>query len=45
MFFTEIPCPDGKGRLVLLNWFGRSVPFVVLGGLAALMLASALMRA
>jgi hypothetical protein len=27
------------------NWFGRSVPFLVLGGWAALMLASALIRA
>ncbi|CAM5533469.1 hypothetical protein ACFQ4M_19710 [Thauera mechernichensis] len=45
MFFTEVPCPDGKGRLVLFNWLGRNAPFVVLGGWAALMLASALMRA
>ena len=30
---------------VFLNWFGRNVPFVVLGGWAALMLASALIRA
>ncbi len=45
MFFTEVPCPDGKGQLVVFNWFGRNVPFVVLGGWAALMLASALIRA
>lgn len=44
MFFTEVPCPDGKGELVVFNWFGRNVPFVVLGGWAVLMLASALMR-
>ncbi|NKC11797.1 MAG: hypothetical protein GKR94_06305 [Gammaproteobacteria bacterium] len=45
VFFAKVPCPDGKGELTVFNWFGRNVLFVVLGGWAALMLASALMRA
>jgi hypothetical protein len=45
MFFTKVPYPDGRGQQVVFNWFGRNVPFVMLGGWTVLMFALTLMRA